>query len=495
MSQKDKKRETEMYNYDVAIIGNGILGLSTALALTEQAPALKVAIIGPEERNGGATKAAGAMLNCFGEITSSTFSNRYQQTKFDMARRALNMWDGWVDLLNDYLPAQQRLQITPGTFVILNTDSGNLDDANFANMLKALQQYQEPHEQVDPQSIPGLNPVDDHRPLSAVYIPNEGSIGSDVVWQALRDVLAQRDNVCFINEQVASIEVDGGVARGVKTRSGARLAAHQTLVTTGAFTQTLIDQIPELKRRIPKMLAGVGSSIVMEQDQSNPVTHVIRTPTRAGACGLHVVPRSNNLLYLGASNNVALTPQTTPVSFIIHFLLSCLVQINQNLYNKHLQSWTVGNRPAPIDTFPLIGSTSVDGLWLLTGTYRDGFHQSPLLAKHMASLLLGGKGIVDTSLFKPERELIQIYSKEESICEGVKHFIGGFYEHKSKLPLPMTEAFFHEMWMQKVTGIYDQLETNYGLAPDMLLMVMLDFERCNTGDIALLRDYFKSIGV
>jgi L-2-hydroxyglutarate oxidase LhgO len=54
---------------DIAIVGNGILAMTTARALNESRPDLSVAIVGPAERTGGATRASGAMLNVFGEIS------------------------------------------------------------------------------------------------------------------------------------------------------------------------------------------------------------------------------------------------------------------------------------------------------------------------------------------------------------------------------------------------------------------------------------------
>jgi L-2-hydroxyglutarate oxidase LhgO len=60
-----------MQTFDVLIIGNGILGYSTAYALFMEDPSLKIGIIGPSNCLAGATKAAGAMLGCFGEITKS----------------------------------------------------------------------------------------------------------------------------------------------------------------------------------------------------------------------------------------------------------------------------------------------------------------------------------------------------------------------------------------------------------------------------------------
>ena len=51
------------------IIGNGIIALSTAFRMHQRlSPGDEVVILGPQDRPGSATLAAGAMLNSYGEI-------------------------------------------------------------------------------------------------------------------------------------------------------------------------------------------------------------------------------------------------------------------------------------------------------------------------------------------------------------------------------------------------------------------------------------------
>jgi protoporphyrinogen oxidase len=57
--------------YDVLIIGNGVVGLSTAYALATEEPTLNIGVIGPFDQLGAAIHASGAILGCFGEITKA----------------------------------------------------------------------------------------------------------------------------------------------------------------------------------------------------------------------------------------------------------------------------------------------------------------------------------------------------------------------------------------------------------------------------------------
>jgi glycine/D-amino acid oxidase-like deaminating enzyme len=55
-------------NVDVAIVGNGVIGMTIAIRLKIAAPHLHVAVIGPKGRAGC------AMLGCYGEVTEDDLS-------------------------------------------------------------------------------------------------------------------------------------------------------------------------------------------------------------------------------------------------------------------------------------------------------------------------------------------------------------------------------------------------------------------------------------
>jgi glycine/D-amino acid oxidase-like deaminating enzyme len=458
-----------MNKYDVLIIGNGIIGNSICYSLLKKDPQIKVGIIGESSRVGSATMAAGAMLNCFAEITSLSLKSEAGKAKFDLGVKALRIWDSWVDSINHNLSKETHIKINPGTFVIHNTKSGQLDSIHYDNIIKALDEYKEPYERIDPKSIPGLNPVDDARSVEAIYLPNEGSINPSSVLQAFRSILENNTNIEFIDDMATKIE--GAENKfTVNTRKGIVLNADQVVLAAGSYCQGLLDDIPALKNKIPRIFSGTGYSLVIEQDLTNNIKHVIRSPNRSGACGLHVLP-SKEGVYIGASNNVFDVPQELVSAGLAHFLLECaLEQINHNFHKSRIISWHVGNRPASIDTYPLIGETSITGLWLVSGTYRDGFHMSPIIAEHIADRIIGGVGLIDHDIFAPERKPLPLLTKNESITEAIEHYMSGAYERSMKLPKAGWDPLFRDLIRDRLSKLYEQLDTDFGLTPDMLMM-------------------------
>ena len=457
-----------MVTVDISIVGNGILGLMTAYELSSRDPSLKVAVIGPPNREGGASQASGAMLGCFGEITDQTFINSQAEKRFMMAYDAHQRWPSVIEKLNSLVPKGHQQEINQGTFVVLNPCSGQIESDSFRELLAALKRFDEPYEEIDPRTIEGFNPNQNLRPLRTIVMPNEGSLDSRRFMSIVLALLEQR-GVQFIDQKAMGFCQDGSGFE-VELENSETVRSAKCLLAAGAFTQHLLDAHPNLAERMPRVLPGVGFSTNIEQVPGNPINKVIRTPNRAGACGLHVVPQSDGSLYLGASNDVYLQPQTLPMTGIVHFLLECgIEQINPALYRSALLKTRTGNRPVTTDGFPMIGETSWDGLYILTGTYRDGFHKSPVLSQMIAEEILGEEATWQHD-YQPERSLIPTANKEQAIQVYLDHLIAAYYEHGWKAPKISSQDAMREVAEEKIRAFFDEHNLDFGISAEILLM-------------------------
>lgn len=466
-----------MSDYDIVIAGNGIIAYATAYELSQRDSNLKVAVVGPQHRNGSATFASGAMLSCFGELTNQTFKSLPGRTKFEMARESFKMWPEWLKSINSHFPSEKPLKITYGTYIILNGSGGNLDTDNFSVILESLKKYEEPFEEVCPKDIKELNPRKDARPLRSLFIPGEGCISPHQVLFSLEKILQKQQSVTLIPEEVREVIVESGRAKGVRTADNQNIKANKVMIAAGAFSQKILDSIPEIRSTTPKILCGVGYSLLIDQNPDIPFKHVIRTPNRAGACGLHALPRENKKLYIGATNDLFFEPNQLPRLGMLNFVIDCaLNQIDESLTDSKLTTCYVGNRPASVDTFPLIGSLSIQNLFIASGTYRDGFHDSPLIAKDMALRLMGDQGII-SEIFRPQRPLIQINNIEQAIEENTLHFEAASYEHKVHLPhAHISEKLYLSIARKRNEELYHTTGIKFGLTPDFAFLL----ERCGS---------------
>ena len=77
-----------MKAYDIAIIGNGIIGTLLAYKIRENSKK-KIVLVGPKNRIGSASKASGAMLNVFSEIDNDKFIDDYMERKIQIGIKSL----------------------------------------------------------------------------------------------------------------------------------------------------------------------------------------------------------------------------------------------------------------------------------------------------------------------------------------------------------------------------------------------------------------------
>jgi glycine oxidase len=464
-----------MHNYDVIVIGDGILGVSTVFALIQKDPSLSIGLVGNRNNSCGATLAAGAMLGCFGEVTRETLGSQYSKAKFEMGLRATKIWPKWLEQINDSLPKNKQCRLNLGTSVILNSKSGKLDSDNFDAIIAALEINSEPYDRINPFEISGLNPVEDSRPIKAVHIPNEGFLNPLELLSSFDFLFEQNSKIKLISDKVCDFNLSGDAIHFVQTESGLKLQANRYLIAAGANSQELLDKIPRLGKLIPKIIFGAGCSLLVEKRDNAKINHVIRTPNRAFACGLHVLPRGTEALYIGATNMPTTISEHLPRMGHLHFLMQCAIeQINHYLHEAKVLKCIAGNRPISLDTFPLIGGTSINNLWLLTATYRDGLHQSPVLATIMAKQILGKLPSFD-NIFKPERPFIQSITYEQALSDGIDHYMATAYEQSMVLPRVGWNSMVKELIAERIKKIYNDL--GFVIPTDLLLLFDTDYEK------------------
>lgn len=460
-------------SFDVVIVGNGIIGHSTAYELARKSGDLRIAICGQKSRSGAASVAAGAMLNTFGEITKYTLRSEAGRAKFELCRTALNMWPDWLEGLKGvHGNADIDRSLTHGTTVIHNTKSGMLDDQNFAALQDALKEFDEPYEEVDPHSIVGLHPHPEARPLRAIHMPREGAIDARAVLGGLERAAVSL-GITTLDVEVGEILTGGGCVSGLALADGVRLEAGTVIIAAGSFSGSLTHIFEP--GAIPAMVAGRGISMMVKRLSEPGFQNTVRSPTRAGACGLHVIPLGNGIDYFGATNEVYDTPSIHADFGNSQLLMQyAREQLDLRLHLADIERWVIGNRPIAVDGFPMIGRTSIDGLILATGTYRDGFHCSPAIAQYVTEDILGTNSLSQRlPLFVPERAPIETMTVSECVQEFVFQVVSGAFEVGLTLPGYHTDMrLFEEHYQQAVEHYFSLLDSPVALLPEMLIAVL-----------------------
>jgi glycine/D-amino acid oxidase-like deaminating enzyme len=450
---------------DVVIVGNGVLGIFLAIELTERAVG-SVVVVGPADRSAGGSQAAGAMMGCFGETTTESLRTAPSRTRFELGVAAHERWPDVLRKLAEYSPGGRPLQTATDTHVVLNSISGELDNVNLGAMISALDEYGKPWEEFDPKQIPGFNPRTDTRPLRAIRLLEEGAVDARAVLAAAQ-ARVQAAGAIFVHQNVKALLGDGASMTGVELDDGHVIEAPQVVVAVGARSEAMVRTLlPDLDL-IPTF-PGLGFAMIARRTAGQPFRSVVRTPNRGFACGLHVVPQSDGTEYYGATNR--LVDDVTSVTWMAdsRFLAQySMQQLDEQAASHQIERWMAGNRPVTFDGFPLIGWLPLSGLYLMTGTYRDGFHCSPLLAAHVANELQGKPGIID-SMFQPVRLPIVTRTVEWSIEEYVQHNLAAWFETGAEAAPQMTTRQIADYYRAMGTRAYETLGTDYALGPDIL---------------------------
>ncbi|MBM3775897.1 MAG: FAD-dependent oxidoreductase [Acidobacteria bacterium] len=468
--------------YDVLILGNGILGLSLAYQLRKQEPRLKLAVVGPAARTGGATVTAGAMINVWAEVAAGQFENPALADRVELTMQAMPLWDPLCAELSEF--SDRPLQAAWGSYVINNALGSPHEVAAVDYILDAMRQRGIDHRVCAPGEVSWLKPEPRGQITRIIKVP-DGRIDPRLVLKAYEKCLAARD-VAVIDGTAARLETGsaaarrpGGAGKRVTLSDGAEISAQHVVLANGSFAQALIDGAPSLKREIPRLLWGAGSAL----DVSFPawihkyggldrsvfdMDAVVRTVDRGGARGVHLIPYGGGEYYLGASSGVWFEPENKPRVHAMHVLLRSLVEeIHYAFFYATVSIRGPGFRPVTIDTFPLLGESHIPGIWFANGTKRDGFTCSPYISRELARAILGGPSGLPAR-FQPARKLISYKNRRQALDDGVAADLGGEAQHGLVLP-PYAGPAYREAKRAKAEKVYDKRGiTDFGIHPEVL---------------------------
>jgi glycine oxidase len=458
-----------MPNYDCIVIGNGSIGLSCAYELINSSDKnFKIAIFGKKTREGSASLAAGAMINVFGEIEYDTLKSKEGLIRFQMLLKAKNLWLKQISKIKNEIST--KLKLKKGTYILNNSSADELDDENFNSIEKSLKQFNEPYSYVQAKDIKGYNPQPKSRSLKSLYIPNENFISSakDLL-DSYDKILNNRKNIFVKNYFIKKIIVKKNL-KVVVDENGNKYTCKNIVIASGAYSNALIKQIKQIKNRIPDLFFGVGNAIIAEAEKLDLPNCVVRTPNRGMACGLHVVPLDKKNIYIGASNRISDVPNNNAlISTSTAIMDSLLREINQNYGNLKIKKMCVGHRPTTSDTFPLLGETSIKGLYIATGTKRDGLSLSIYIAKCIANSILKLKNKYNfPKVFRPERKIISTLTVNEGIEKTVKHRVSAAYQHSLEIPKTESVESYKESIRTEVKGLYKTANLKKGVPPEIL---------------------------
>lgn len=453
----------------IVVIGNGAVGLMAAREFLARDPSTRIVIVAPAARPGCASVAAAAMLNSFAEVDIGTMQHFYEKQKWLFNRAAVELWPEMLPELEE--EADRKICFDFGTYVINNHISDSLEDENFDAVVSALNEFDEPYENIDPRSIPFYKPSSPSRAGRCVYIPREGFVNPLHLIDALDRSLRRSGRVEFIDGWCDSLHCGAsGKIEHLTLSDGSSVGGDAFFLSPGANFSQIIDA-SNLGMQFPRVFYGAGCTVVLNTKE-NTLSKCIRTPNRGLACGIYSAPRDAEHTIVGASNFIAPYPISDAfVGSVYNLLKSAMEQINSDYYRSNLVLVNMGWRPTSEDTLPMLGQTDISNLLVATATKRDGLHCSPLIARCMADLLFNNRSPYDLSHFKPDRQPVKVMSRSDSVNMFVRHSMNANYQHDF---VPAKSRMLEEMermYRNEIEELHDSVEAfDYGIPPELVNM-------------------------
>jgi glycine oxidase len=104
---------------------------------------------------------------------------------------------------------------------------------------------------------------------------------------------------------------------------------------------------------------------------------------------VYLAPKSDGLLVVGATSEERGFDRRLTAGAVMELLRDAW-ETAPGVYDLPLHETWTGLRPAARDNAPVLGATSMDGLFLATGHYRNGVLLTPVTARTMRALLVEG---------------------------------------------------------------------------------------------------------
>ncbi|ABS65104.1 FAD dependent oxidoreductase [Parvibaculum lavamentivorans DS-1] len=373
----------------IAIVGNGVAGLSLAYRLANSAPAPNVVIYGPGDLQGAyaGSTAAPAMVNVLGEVTTRVRTSWAARHMLEIGEQAMRLWPEFVERLNrDLAPlGVPQVNLYGGTYILSRRDVED-ERRNLHAICETLAERGHAFEEVNLKKPLRHRVVRQDRFEQGIFVPGEMFLNAGKLVNGLHAALSARSNVTFRLVFVEKVDE----RRVVRDREGGE-ESYDAVVLANSFGFNDLTEglgVTDVPLMIP--VYGIGSTMPVTSDE--PFT--VRTPTFGASCGDYAVHYPGHL-YVGASA----IANTHRVEVTTHLQRS-LDFYDPDLNLNELQL-TGGIRAMSQDTYPVLGSL-VPGVWAAAGFYKSGITLAPYVSDLLARELLGEERIYGNR-FQPSR--------------------------------------------------------------------------------------------
>jgi glycine oxidase len=363
---------------DVIIVGGGVMGCASALALAKRG--ISVGVLERSVPGAEASSAAAGMLGAQMEMKTDSALAR-----LCLASRAL------------YAPLAAELYERTGIDTgyracgVLRVAFTEAEKAHLDREFGWQVGAELPIEQLDGPGARAIEPALSTAAAAAMLFPKDGRVDPPAFLQALR-IAAERAGARFRSgSYVRRVLTDANRARGLELEDGSIIEAGHVVVAAGSWS-SLVDGTT-----LPPQAVRPARGQIVELALPAPILRGIVFGPRC-----YLSPRNDGRVLVGSTLEFV-GFQRGVTARAVRNLLDAAIELIPALAEASVgPSWS-SFRPHTPDELPLIGPTTVERLSLATGHYRNGILLAPITAELIAKSIAGEPLGPDAAAFSPMR--------------------------------------------------------------------------------------------
>jgi glycine oxidase len=350
----------------VAIVGGGVMGCATALAIAERgahAIVLERAVPGAE-----ASSAAAGILGAQAELHGPL-----RERSAALFARARDAWGPWARELREATGIDVGYRVS-GVLRVAFAES----DREALTLDVSWQQSRGLRASLlDATGAREVEPQLSHAVLAAAFFPDDGQVDPPALLRALVAAAARSPRITIRSgATVRNLIVEPQRCVGVALDDG-DLHADAVVLAAGSWSSL----VPGVPGSLPVVRPVRGQMVLLDERPPRVRAIVFGAST-------YVVPRGDGRVVCGSTmENAGFRKEVTAAGLeaILAGALACVPSLGGAQFTS---AWS-NFRPHVEGDAPLIGASPLPGLFLATGHHRNGILLSKLTADAVASAVLG----------------------------------------------------------------------------------------------------------
>jgi len=351
--------------FDIIVIGAGIAGLTSALALRETG--CSVAVLDRGEPGAEASWAGGGIL-------CPLYAWRYPPAVLAVAVAGMRRYPALLASLDSGIDPERMVT---GMRILDPIGADETRDSITA-------------------TLSGVGIRHEWQPGTAgesLWLPEVANVRNPRLLDALLETARAQGVALFPQRAAQGVEIHSGRVDAVRTATGT-LRAERVVVAAGAWSEAFIPGL-----RAGSLFPVRGQMLRVEPRAANGLDHIRMKDN------VYLIPRVDGSVVVGSTVEHAGFDKTVDDDAQVG-LHDAACRLWPALAEAAVTHRWAGLRPGSVDEHPVLGEhPEIDGLWVNTGGFRNGLAMAPATADLLAALMTGQPTALDPAPYRVERLL------------------------------------------------------------------------------------------